>query len=182
MVESIDSRSRKLDVSNAIEAVTINEFKSIIYDHKGAAFSKFLLLAVGIEYLGACLDDFPFDEPKESENRFNKSLKKLFPKSYGEFAKKSAKVYLFEEFRCPFVHQLRPGKKISLTHRLESKKEGTSHLHYIKNGGLVLVLEDLFDDFEKASKKLINDFKTGKVTNKKGEANFLVVTSIRNNE
>ena len=71
MVESIESRSRKLDVSNAIEAVTINEFKSIIYDHKGAAFSKFLLLAVGIEYLGACLDDFPFDEPKESENRFN---------------------------------------------------------------------------------------------------------------
>lgn len=128
MEKQTDSRTTTLNVSETINAILINEFKSIIFNHEGVAYSKFLLLAVGIEYLGACLDNFPFNKPKESEKRFNRALKKLFDKKYHKYAKKSARIYLFEDFRCGFVHQFRPSGKIALTHSHESKREGTKHL------------------------------------------------------
>lgn len=181
-MKQLNQKQKVLDVSDYIKAILIDEFKSVILEHKGSAYSKFLLIAVGIEYLGACLDDFAFNKPENSEKRFNRALKKLFSKKYHRFTKKSANVYLFEDFRCGFVHQLKPSKKIVLTHSHESKREGTKHLENIEDGPLVLVLEDFYSDFEKACYKLFRDFKDGKVTNKKNAEDFLVLTDIKENQ
>lgn len=171
----------RLTLTDTVKSIVIDEMKSIIYQHKGSAYIKFLNLAICIEYLGACLDHHPFDKDGESETRFNDALKKLFVKKYEKFAKSGADIYLYEDFRCRFVHQLRPGKNIVLTHRDESKAEGTKHLTPIKSGQLVLVLEDFFDDLEKAANRLITQFKNGKITNKKGDKDFIQLISIRNN-
>jgi hypothetical protein len=171
----IKGEELRLTLIDTIKRILVGQMKSIIYDHSGSAYMKFVNLAVGIEYLGACLDHYPFEKPKESEKRFNDALKNLFDKKYHKYTKKSADVYFFEEFRCPFIHQLRPGKKIVLTHRAEAEIEGTCHLGNIETGQLVLVLEDFFDDLEKAAKKLVDEFEKGKVTNKKGDNYFISV-------
>jgi hypothetical protein len=176
-----EQRTATLTLTDTVNSILLGELKSIIYTHKGSAYIKFLNIAICIEYLGACLDHHPFDKEGESETRFNDALKDLFDKKYNKYAKAGSDVYLYEDFRCRFVHQLRPSKKIVLTHREESKVEGTTHLKPIKDGRLVLVLEDLFDDFEKAAKKLIYKFRTRKITNNKGDKDFIEVVSIRDN-
>jgi hypothetical protein len=60
--------------------------------------------------------------------------------------------------------------------------EGTTHLKPIKDCRLVLVLEDFFDDLEKAATKLIDQFNSGLITNNKGGKHFIAITSIRGNE
>lgn len=179
--EDKEHRTTRLAVTDTNNSLLLGELKSIIYNHKGSAYIKFLNIAICIEYLGACLDHHQFDKDGESENRFNDALKKLFNKKYEKFAKAGSEVYLYEDFRCRFVHQLRPSRKIVLTHREESKVEKTKHLAPLKDGRLVLVLEDFYDDLEKAATRLVDQFKKGKITNTKGDMGFIEVTSIRDN-
>lgn len=181
MTESYQIDSKQLSVLDSIKAIQIKEFRSIILNHKGSSFVKFLLLAVGIEYLGACLDEKPFNEPHESEDRFNRALKKLFDKKYHKFTKKAAKVYLYRDFRCNFVHQIRPAKNIVITHTDESRRENTKHLENIIDSPLVLVLEEFYNDYEKACNRLIRGFESGKYSNKKGNQGYLKYTNVRNN-
>jgi hypothetical protein len=177
-----EDKEKTLTLIATIKSLLLGELKSIVYNHKGSAYIKFINLAIGIEYLGACLDHHPFEKPKESENRFNQALKKLFDNKYKKYSKKAASIYFFEEFRCPFVHQLRPGRKIVLTHREESKVEGTKHLTPLESGELVLILEDFYDDFESAANKLIRQFEDHKITNKKGDKGFIRLVSVRDNK
>jgi len=86
---------------------------------------------------------------------------------------------LYEKFRCPLLHQLRPSKVIGFSHKKESIIEGTTHLKPIENGILVLILEDFFDDFEKACKKLILLNNKGELPTKKNNEDYIVKTSIR---
>lgn len=170
-----------LTVSECVN-LFIRDLHEVIYEHPGSKMIKFIYLAVGIEYLGACLDGHDFLKEGESENRFNKALKKLFPNKYHPFAKADAKISLYKQFRCPFVHQLRPGQDIAVTHRNESNKEGTTHLKRTKNGMLILVLEDLFDDFEKAGRELVRLDQMKKLPTKKLKENYLRVFDIIDNE
>ena len=175
------SNEKSLTTGEVVREIFLKEMKSVVYDHKGSAYIKFINLAVGIEYLGACLDTHEFTKKNESENRFNSALKKLFPKKYKPFSNSNHKFYLFECFRCPFVHQLRPGKNVVVTHREESKKERTTHLKTSGNGHFVLVLEDFFDDFERACQKLFDLEKKGKLPSLKMKKDYLKLISIENN-
>ncbi len=181
---SIDDNPKqtKLTVEQSIQAIFLNELRSLIYDHHGSAYIKFTNIAIGIEYLGACLDQHAFSDFGESENRFNKALKKLFPKEYKKFALEQSQKYLYREFRCSFLHQLRPGKGIVVSHRDESKREGTTHLKETESGYLVLILEDFFDDFEKACKKLDDLNKKGKLPTKKLGQDYILITETRHNK
>lgn len=173
---------RLLTVVDTINNILLQEYKSIVYDCQGSNFAKFILIAVGIEYLGACLDEFPFTERSKSENRFNQALVKLFSKRYHQYAKGASSAYLYEKFRCGIVHQLRPAKGVAFSHRDEAKREKTSHLSYVKNAPFVLVLEDFYDDFEMACIKLVRMIESGKLTNKKVEEDYLRLTNVRDNE
>jgi len=99
--------SKNLTVIDTIEALIEGELRRIIHDCPGNAFIKFVPIAIAIEYLGACIDAKSFEDSGCSEDRFNIALKKLFPKKYEPFAKKSHVHYMFKDFRCAFVHQFR---------------------------------------------------------------------------
>jgi hypothetical protein len=171
-----------LSVKQSVDLILLKELHSLVYHHKGSAYIKFINIAIGIEFLGACLDQHPFAEFGESENRFNKALKKLFPTNYRRFANEQSENYFFREFRGPFIHQLRPGKNIVVTHRDESAIEGTKHLVKTESGFLVLVLEDFFDDFEKACKNLLKLNEKGKLPTKKIDQEYIKLFPTRNNK
>ena len=71
------------------------------------------------------------------------------------------------------IDQLRPGKGIMFTTRKEAIEDKTKHLQVDQYGHLILVLEDFYDDLQKAAKKIVNLFDQKKITNKKGNMAFI---------
>ena len=169
----------------------INEIGGLIYPNgksvndifkQSSPYIKFFPIISSIEFLGACYDELPFDTTRLNkedivEKRFNIALKNLFDNKYLPFAKADSEFYFYKKLRCSMIHQLRPGIGIMFTTRLESKEDKTEHLKKEKNGYIILVLEDFYDDLKKASEKLIYQFNNKKITNKKGELAFLEVRS-----
>ncbi len=164
-----------LNIGHTIHAIILTEIKTIIYsaDTKAAPYVKFVLIANTIEFLGSILDPHPFLQNGESENRFNAALIKYFPKKYSSFAKAGSDVYLYQDFRCGMIHQLRPSPKIILSER----HKGDIHLGFNKEGTKrFLVLEDFYDDLEKAAKACISSIQKGKIPDKpKSEIPYLMV-------
>ncbi len=181
-IEYDEHSIKRLSTEESVDSIFLREMKEIIYGYKGASYIKFLNLAVGIEYLGACLDQHEFNSEGHSEDRFNNALKKLFPKKYKKHANSNADVYLYEKFRCAFIHQLRPGNNIVVTHRDESNREGTTHLKSSESGYFVLILEDFFDDFEQACNKLYRLKENGKLPTNKMSQDYIMYINIKENK
>ena len=175
---TIDSeyKERILTTKETIDALVLKELKQNIYSH-GTPFIKFVILPVVIEYLGACLDSFPFNEKGHSEDRFNNSLKKLFPNKYKEFTKSNSNFYMYEGFRCNIIHRLKP-ENFALTTRAEAKKDKNKHLELenFREEKICLVLEDFYDDIEKAAKDLIKKYDNGKAPKQKGNEKQIRIT------
>lgn len=163
-----------LSALKAVEATIQDELKSLI-DYPKAPYIKFILIATSIEFLGACLDQKEW-KPKtsEAENRFNNSLKKLFPKEYHKYAKKDAPISLYEDFRCGMVHKLNQSRNIRLTERRHEKDNDKLHLKEIDNQ-LVLVLEDFYEDLYKACEKLKILYYKKKLPNRKLEDDYIYI-------
>lgn len=162
-----------LSTKQTIEAVVIKEFKYLVYQD-GAPYIKFLLFATVLEFLGACLDIFPFNEEKRSEERFNNALKKLLPNKYKTLANAGSGHYLYTGFRCEMVHRLKPNG-FAFTTRKDALKENNEHLKMdsAESKVMILVLEDFYDDIEKAAKKLIKMYENGKAPKHKGDEDQL---------
>lgn len=165
---------KKLDGIESIKQILLKELKDIVYFEK-APYIKFVLLVNSIEYIGASLDAFPYIETGHSETRFNDALKKLFPKQYDKYTKADSEFYFYENLRCGLVHQFRPKKsQIHLTTRKEAIEDGNEHLEE-KNSSIYIVLEDFYDDLEKAVNKLIDLSKKGKTPSNKLNNDFLKI-------
>lgn len=143
-----------LDVTKTINAVIQGEIRELIEFEK-AAYIKFQLIVTSIEFLGACLDKLPFEDNKQSEKRFNKALKNLFPKQYHKYAKASASPNLYQGLRCGMLHKFKPSGPILLTERRHLKNNENLHMTEV-DGILYLVLEDFYDDLFKACEDLKN--------------------------
>lgn len=181
-----------ITVINTIQSVIINEIGGLIYPKgkktndcfkQSSPYIKFLPIISTIEFLGACYDELPFDTTRINkreivEIRFNKALKNLFNKRYLPYTKANNEFYFYHKLRCNMIHQLRPGKGLFFTTRFESKDDGTKHLGKI-DGGIILVLEDFYDDLRTASENLISKFKKKIITNKKGESEFLNIITLK---
>ena len=180
-----------LTIISTIQTVIINEIGGLIYfDGKSnkdvfeqkSPYIKFLPIISSIEFLGACYDELPFDTTrldKEDivERRFNAALKNLFDKKYLPYTKSDSEFYLYKKLRCKMIHQLRPGEGIFFTTRFESVQDKTGHLNKAEIG-LILVLEDFYDDLKKAAEKLISQYQNNKITNKKGNFAFIDIISL----
>lgn len=176
-----------LTIINIIKGVIAEEVGCLIYPEgkkspdvfqQSHAYIKFLPIVACIEFLGACYDEFPFETTRLSqsdlvEDRFNKALKELFDKRYLPFSKSDHKFYFYKKLRCSMIHQLRPGKGIMFTTRKESIEDKNKHLQEDQHGHLILILEDFYDDLQKAANKIINLFNRKKITNKKGDLAFI---------
>ncbi len=129
-----------------IKQTFLKEYKRLI--DKEFYFISFSLIAVGIEFLGACLDENPFLEEGHSKKRFNKAIKHLFDKKYHQLE-------LYENLRCGFAHVLLPGKGIDVIQQSEIDiTKGKIHLGKYKNR-LVLVSQEFYEDFAKACEEII---------------------------
>jgi len=150
--------NKSLQLIEQIRQVILNDYGRIMNTPESTV-GKFILIAVGIEFLGACLDKQYMNATSRSEKRFNMAITKLFPKKYHHFVREGSVPYLYTDFRCPVIHQFRAGKTI----RLFSEYEGNAGLHltYNSDGLLILVAEEFYRDLSEAAQKLITGF-TGK--------------------
>jgi len=185
-----------LTIVNIIKGVIAGEVGCLIYPEgkkspdvfqQAHAYIKFLPVVACIEFLGACYDEFPFETTRMAqrdlvEDRFNKALKELFDKKYLPFSKASHKFYFYKNLRCSMIHQLRPGRGIMFTTRKEAIADKNEHLKEDKHGHLILVLEDLYDDLQKAANRIIHLFDTKKITNKKGDQAFIDILEYAKNK
>jgi hypothetical protein len=157
-----------------IETVFIDEIKQMTTgsDEKAThPYIGFSLICQSIEILGACFDEYSWEDRSLSELRFRLAIDKLFPEKYKEFNGKNNKIDFYKNLRCPMVHQMRPGKYIGLSERKHEEEAKSSGLHLTKDGNqLIMIYEDFLNDFIQASEKLIciinsGELKTAKVVN-----------------
>lgn len=137
-----------------IREVILNDFSSVMTS-PGSLAGKFILIAVGIEFLGACLDKQHMKATARSEKRFNMAITRLFPKKYHHFVKKDSIPNLYFDFRCPIIHQFKPGSSIFLSSLVTEQKPNFQHLSYHADGSLILVAEELYLDLASAANALI---------------------------
>ena len=147
-----------MSILDFIQEVLIDEFKGIQED-EGHHYLALSLLCQGIEFLGACLDADAFSSKGLGAPRFRRAICDLFPTSYQKFNQGSGKPFdLYENLRCGWLHVILPESRLALIRRSEKVKLNANHLEVIEIRGmnrLVLVSEDLFDDYEKACKEII---------------------------
>ncbi len=159
-----------------IERILIQEFKNI---HQGEAhhYICFSLICQGIDFLGACLDSEPFSAKGLGDARFRRAIHDLFPIPYRKFNQGSGKPFdLYENLCCSLLHTILPGSPIELVRRSDEETLNPAHLAIKEIRGmnrLVLVLEDLFDDYEKACKEIIARITKGRLKGWKFAGDFL---------
>jgi hypothetical protein len=121
-------------------------------------FISFSLVGLGTDFLGACLDNYDFEERNLSGLRFRGVVKALYPRSYHQYAD-----LLAAHLRNGFAHQFRPGTKLELTKREEAPTKGWIHLQLTADGRICLVAED----FAEACKCVLRDIDAGKLSHPK---------------
>ena len=133
---------------------TPKDFIQDIYFHNlgkiltelNSTYISFAMMAIGIEFLGKCLDtseqDWHAYRPGLPDFHFRKAISELH--SFRLYRKYLKKEKLFDAFRNGFAHSLIPKKPILLTDGRPDK-----HLEY-KDGVLTLNCESMYNDFIKA--------------------------------
>jgi hypothetical protein len=164
-------------ISDFIQKVLIEEFREIQQD-EGRHYISFSLVCQGIEFLGACLDSDPFSAKGLSAARFRRAIYDLFPTSYRKFNQGSGRPFdLYENLRCGLQHVILPESPVELVQESEKEKFDVNHLEVKEIRGidrLVLVSEDLFDDYEKACKEIIARISDGRLRGWKFEGDVLI--------
>lgn len=151
-----------------IEKVLIGEIKTIQQNY-GHYYLSFGLIAQGIELLGACLDSSEFHKKGASSVRFRKAIEELFPVQYQAYNNALSDYDLYENLRCGLLHVVIPKNSIELIQESEKSIFG-EHLEIKSIRGqnrLILVAQDLFDDFEKACREVINRIEAGVIDQSK---------------
>lgn len=149
-----------------------------LINESGHPFLKFLPVISGIEFLGACYDEFPFEKSNESKKRFKKGIS-LMGMKYKPFdgSHKNRYPCLYTDFRCPMVHQFRTNRdKFRLTavniHCMDEIKSFHLQLH----GSIyIIVLEELYLDLARAVTKTIDEIQTGKLGIEKLKEHHVVI-------
>jgi hypothetical protein len=144
-----------MDIENEKYSSAIEHIDTIIADiddhiKKKKDFTAFVLLALGIEFLGNFFDNNPFDMGGQSEIRYGHALKNLFPDWY-----KNNQTFMYKEFRGPLVHQYRTGDNIYLTSVCKNTAKLEDH-RTTRDNKRIFVVEQLFNDFKSAADKLKN--------------------------
>lgn len=119
------------------------------------AYLGFGLISQSVEFLGACLDPYAWEQRGISTDRFRLAITELFPDKYNDLAK--GKFDLYSNLRCSLVHTSGPGNLISLSERKHEVEANLKDMHLkIQNNKLLLIYEDFLQDFENACHKLLS--------------------------
>ncbi len=117
-------------------------------------FIAFIIIALGIEFMGSFYDEKEFNDFGQSDTRFKNALSNLFKNKWY----KNNSDWMFKVFRGTLVHQYRPGDTILLTSVCKNKADLNLHLSNV-DGKRIFVLEQLFTDFKLAVNKFKNEIK-----------------------
>ena len=155
-----------MDIPHFIQKVLIDEFKEIQHGEGHLSLST-ALLGQGIEFLGACLDSEPFSAKGLSAPRFRKAIDDLFPPTYHRFNQGTGKPFdLYENLRLGLLLPILPGIRLELRRRIGTEKRGAHHLDVLEIRGmsrLVLVWEDLLEDYERACEEVMASIRGGRL-------------------
>ena len=139
-------------LADQIKQVIINDYSGVM-QLPGNTIGKFILITVGIEFLGACLDKQHMKSTARGEKRFNSAITKLFPGKYHHFIKPGSIPNLYTDFRCPVIHQFTTEKTVFLCSREDAGIY--RHLTYNQDGSLTLIAEDFYEDLANAARAMI---------------------------
>ncbi len=145
---------------NFIKNDLILGIDSLINKH-GQWLAPYVLIGIGIEHLGACIDSYDFFIKDLSKKRFDLAIEKLFkPINESYFIERQK---LYEDFRCGFCHTLIPKPSIIFC----NNDETNIHLsREEQKAPLKLNLKKLFNDFKIASEIVIQKLETGEINPK----------------
>lgn len=154
-----------------IQNVLGKEIKQMTTDAQGNtnhAYIGFSLICQSIEVLGACFDEYDWENRYLSELRFRLAISKLFNNKYQKYNNKKTKIDLYNNLRCPMVHQMRPGNYIGLSEEKHKFKKKPPLVHLsVCNNKLILIYEDFLKDFINACNKIVKMIDSGELKTKK---------------
>ncbi len=136
----------KLKPSDFIEAVLIKEIGELSDSHP---YISFILMGIGIEFLGKCIDNSLDEWNKGGQSRqdFENAIKNI--PSLKRYEPYLTTHDMYSSFRCGLAHAVSP--KIQIT--LSSKQEMA---HLVKHDNrLNLKVEDFYTDFKVACEFVI---------------------------
>lgn len=129
-----------------IKSFLIDEIGNTINDHP---YMSFIIMGIGIEFLGKCIDSKLKDWNKTGRSRadFESAIIKITPlKKYIPYLSSHD---MYSSFRCGLAHAVSP--KVEIT--LSSKREMG---HLVKNGKQInFKVEDFYQDFKLACEEVI---------------------------
>jgi hypothetical protein len=129
-------------------------------------FVGFVIIAVGIEFMGSFYDGNDFNDFGQSKARFKNALSTLFKdKRY-----RNKQEWLFENFRGPLIHQYRPSDEMLLTSKCKDNAPVDTHWKSFE-GKTVFVLEQLFEDLKSAIQKFKNEIEKASTSLDKDKIN-----------
>ena len=130
---------KTLKPKDFIKEVLIDEVGSLIDKHP---YISFILMGIGIEFLGKCTDSGLNDWNVSGRSRedFENAIKRI--PSLQKYETHLTTYDMYGSFRCGLAHAAAPKYKITL-----SSKQETAHL-IENNGRLNLKVEDFYADFK----------------------------------
>jgi hypothetical protein len=154
----------QLNPKQFIRSLLIDDIGKLIKDHP---YISFILMGIGIEYLGKCINtekkDWNFSKPG-SRKTFENAIKSIPSLKKYETYLKSHDMY--SSFRCGLAHALTPKNQITL-----SSKQEMAHITE-HDGKINFKAEEFYCDFKQACEFVINQsFPIGDKMNE----NFLIV-------
>jgi hypothetical protein len=141
-----------------IEQYLIAETKNLL---KNKSYYPLLIYAtIGIETLGAIIDNKPIRARDQSKFRFASALYHLFPNQYGFVNKNN---FLYEALRNHGAHNLIPSSKLNIIHQ---QQKGIRHLDQSKEQ-VSFIIETFAMDFLEACRLTVGKIDSSTVKNKK---------------
>jgi hypothetical protein len=138
--------------ANFIKSVLIDELGSMLPTENsvGYPYQLFILISIGIEFLGACEDQYDWDDRRKNKDRFLAGLN-LFDPKYYPFSE-----FLYKKLRCGMAHIFAPIYGL----HLGENRHNTINLLGYKTGEeiteLHLNIHDFYRDFKNACQKAID--------------------------
>jgi hypothetical protein len=172
---ALETQKTNLPIEEFVKRVFLHDLRGMIYEAR-LQYLAFGIIAVGIAFLGACMDAYPFNESGHSPERFDRGVQDFLSTSdarYRQYNDVTSPYRLYKHLRCGMAHVMRPQGKVLFTSRDESTQDGTKHLEII-NDQLLFVCEDFYDHFASACQLLVDRLPSLKSS--KLERPYLVIT------
>ena len=129
-----------------IQTVLINEISEI---HESHPYISFAIMAIGIEFLGKCLNSSKSWNAANSKGDFESAINEL--EAFSSYRPYLESHTLWNSLRNGFAHSFVPKNTITL-----SSKDEADHFHKNSETQINLKCENFYADFKKGCEEVIN--------------------------